>query len=99
MNIIYRDIFRAIHEGKWLAIEYRNKDEKVTRYWMGIEKIYIKEKMLSGDGLHTGEYKLSKLKVHIDRILSAKVVEGSYYPVNEKLVNDIYINPHKYLTI
>ncbi len=96
MNIIYRDIFRAIHEGKWLAIEYRNKDEKVTRYWMGIEKIYIKEKMLSGDGLHTGKYKLSNLDIHIDRILSAKVVEGSYYSVNEKLVNDIYINPHKF---
>ena len=96
MNIIYRDIFRAIHEGKWLAIEYRNKDEKITRYWMGIGDIDIKNKRMSGDGLHTGEYKLCELKPHIDRILSAKVVEGSYYPVNEKLVNDIYINPHKY---
>jgi len=25
MNQICRDIFRAIHEGKWLKIEYRNK--------------------------------------------------------------------------
>ena len=30
MNSIYRDIFRAIHEGKWISIEYKNKEEKVT---------------------------------------------------------------------
>lgn len=29
MNSICRDIFRAIHEGKWLSIEYKNKDRKV----------------------------------------------------------------------
>ncbi|MDE5939433.1 MAG: hypothetical protein K2H37_10170 [Lachnospiraceae bacterium] len=27
------------------------------------------------------------------------IIEGSYYPVNEKLVKDIYLNPHKYNTI
>lgn len=32
MNQVCRDIFRAIHEGKWLKIEYRNKAEQVTRY-------------------------------------------------------------------
>lgn len=30
MNQICRDIFRAIHEGKWLKIEYRNKAEQIT---------------------------------------------------------------------
>ena len=32
MNQVCRDIFRAIYEGKWLKIEYRNKEEQVTRY-------------------------------------------------------------------
>ena len=29
MNQICRDIFRAIHEGKWLKIEYRNKADQI----------------------------------------------------------------------
>ena len=36
MNQICRDIFRAIHEGKWLKIEYRNKADQITKYWIGI---------------------------------------------------------------
>lgn len=39
MNQICRDIFRAIHEGKWLKIEYRNKADQVTKYWIGIRDI------------------------------------------------------------
>ena len=26
MNKVCRDIFRAVHEGKWLRIEYENKE-------------------------------------------------------------------------
>ena len=59
MHKIHYDIFKAIHEGKWLKIEYRNKGE---------------------------EYKLS-----IDQIMSSEVVEGSYCPINKKLVEDIYL--------
>lgn len=39
MNAVCRDIFRAVHEGKWLSIEYRNQQEQVTRYWIGIRNI------------------------------------------------------------
>ena len=39
MNGIGRDIFKAVHEGKWLSIEYRNKSDSVTRYWIGIKEI------------------------------------------------------------
>lgn len=36
MNNVNRDIFRAIHEGKWLKIEYKNKNEQITKYWIRI---------------------------------------------------------------
>ena len=39
MNQICRDIFRAIHEGKWLKIEYRNKADQITKYWIGIRDL------------------------------------------------------------
>ena len=31
MNTVARDIFQAIHEGKWLKIEYKNKEEQTTK--------------------------------------------------------------------
>ena len=41
MNTILRDIFRAIHEGKWLSIEYRNQENQLTKYWIGIRNLDI----------------------------------------------------------
>ncbi len=96
MNGIGRDIFKAVHEGKWLSIEYRNKSESVTRYWIGIKDINIQYKSLSVLGLHLGEHKLKDLYVYIDNIVSSAVVEGTYQPINEKLVEDIAVNPSKY---
>lgn len=99
MNKIYHDIFKAIHEGKWLKIEYRNKDEQITKFWIGIRDLNIFKRTLSVDGLHLGFYTLGDYKLYIDSILSSQIVEGSYCPINEKLVEDIYINPHKYKSI
>ena len=41
MNKIHHDIFRAIHEGKWLKIEYRNKEEEITKFWSGIRDLDV----------------------------------------------------------
>jgi hypothetical protein len=35
MNV-NRDIFRSVHERKWLSVEYRNAQGETTRYWMGV---------------------------------------------------------------
>lgn len=97
MNHIYRDIFKAVHEGKWLSIEYKNKSDKITRYWIGIRDIDVRKMQLKVDGLHLGNYEVKTLpKICIDSILSSRIVEGSYNEINKKLVEDIYINPHKY---
>ena len=50
MNNIERDIFKAIHEGKWLQLEYRNKQSEITHYWFAIENIDITKHMLVGSG-------------------------------------------------
>ena len=39
MGSVTRDIFKAIHEQKCLSVEYRNKQEQVTRYWIGINDL------------------------------------------------------------
>ncbi len=99
MNAVYRDIFRAIHEGKWLSIEYRNQEDKITKYWIGIRDLDMRRRSLSVDGLHLTQYTVADLTIRIDSIQSSQVVEGSYCPVNAKLVEDIYLNPHKYKTL
>ena len=48
MNTVCRDIFRAIHENKWLSIEYKNKQEGITKYWIGIMDVNpMKRSLLS----------------------------------------------------
>lgn len=97
MNSIYRDIFKAIHEGKWLKIEYRNKENRVTKYWIGIRGLNVYKRTLKVDGLHLGKYTIDQYDyIYIDSILSSQIVEGSYCPVNVELVRDIAMNPHKY---
>jgi hypothetical protein len=97
MNQVNRDIFKAIHNGKWLAIEYKNKNDKVTKYWIGIHKLDIKNRTLQVDGLHLTEYTLKFYnRIYIDSIISTKIVEGTYQKTNSILIEDIYHNPHKY---
>ena len=97
MNTICHDIFRAIHEGKWLKIEYKNKEEQITRYWIGIRGLNPVKRTLSVDGLHLARYTTESYQnIYIDSILTSQVVEGSYCPLNDSLIRDIYLNPHKY---
>lgn len=46
MNAVFRDIFRAIHEGKWISIEYRNKEEQNTKYRIGIRDLDVRNRTL-----------------------------------------------------
>ncbi len=96
MNGICREVFRAIHEGKWLSIEYRNKDDRVTKYWIGIKDLDVRHKRLLVDGLHLTKLELAELNIFIDSIQQAAVIDGSYCPVNQELVDDIAIHPEKY---
>ncbi len=99
MNSVCKEIFRAIHEGKWLKIEYRNKNGEDTNYWIGIKSIDVGRRALRVDGLHLGRYTVEELYVYIDAIQSAIIVEGTYCEVNKRLVNDIEEYPDKYKSI
>lgn len=97
MNSIHRDIFKAIHEGKWLKIEYLNKEGKHTNYWIGIRDLDPRNKTLKVDGLHLNRCSIEGYdKIYIDSILSTEIVEGSYCPENERLIEDIALHPERY---
>jgi hypothetical protein len=99
MKSVQRDIFKAIHEGKWLSIEYKNQSGQTTKYWIGIKVIDVKQRSLLVSGLHLSQYSLCDLKIFIDSILSSAIIDGSYMEVNQRLVDDIQLNPHKYQSI
>ncbi len=84
MNRIFQSIFKAIHEGKWLSIEYRNKKNEKTCYWIAINGIHVRSRSLSVEGFHITEHTIAQLDmIYIDSILSAFVVEASYCRRNE----------------
>lgn len=99
MNDAARSIFQAIHEGKWLSIEYRNKQGQVTSFWIGVKGLDATRGRVIADGLRLKEadgYPITELPLSIDGILSACVIEGSYCDVNQALLDDIHNSPHKY---
>ena len=96
MTGVCREIFKAIHEGKWLSIEYKNQSGRITKYWIGIKSLNMRDLSLIVDGLHLGDLRVQQLKIFVSSILSATIIEGSYCEINRKLVEDIKLNPAKY---
>ena len=99
MNNISRELFRAIHEGYWLYIEYHNKKDETTRYWISIKALDPVNGKVTVEGMHLRTYEIGSFNLSIDRILSAKVVEGTYAPLQEALITDIQENPEKYYSV
>lgn len=100
MNKVARAVFRAIHEGKWLQIEYKNRSEQTTRYWIGIRNLNPREKSLAVDAMHMVQGSLDCYeKIFIESIKSADVIDGSYQEKNERLIQDIQYNAENYEAI
>lgn len=99
MDQVCRDIFQSIHEGCWLSIQYKNKGQDITSYWIAVKEIHVPRRMLIVDGFHLVRHTLRELSLYIDSILSSCVIEGSYYKKNEALVDDIRYHPEKYRTL
>lgn len=97
MDKIGKDLFRAIHEGKWLQIEYRNKQDQITKYWIGIRDLDPQDMSLSVDGLHIVKHTVAAFdRIYIDAICSSYVIEGSYQEKNQRLIRNIAEEPEKY---
>ncbi len=94
-----RDIFRSLHEGRWLSITYKNKEGGITSYWIAVKDILVSKRMLVAEGFHLVRHTLQELSVYIDSIQASAVIEGSYYQPSQRLLADIQTNPSKYQSI
>lgn len=97
MNKTAQYIFKAVHEGKWLSIEYKNKKDEITNYWIAVHGIDVKRKALRVEGFHLTMHTIREYDcIYLDSILSSAVVEASTYKIEQGLVEDIERSPEKY---
>ena len=96
LHTVGRAIFKAIHEGKWLSIEYKNQSGQITRYWIAVKSLCAETGRMRVDGMHLGKLTVQELVIYASGIRSAQVLDGSWCPVNDKLVRDILEHPRKY---
>ena len=75
MDSVSRNLFRALHEGKWLSIEYKNLSGQTTNFWGSVCGLNPRSGMVQVDGMHLHDYTVKRLFLHIDGIQSAKIVE------------------------
>ena len=68
MDSICKDIFRSIHEGCWIYVEYKNKSEECTKYWIAVRNINLQKKSLEATGLHLGDFTTKNLFLFIEKI-------------------------------
>lgn len=97
---LQHNIFKAIHEGKWLSIEYCNSKEEITKYWIAIKWVDPYKRTLHVDGFHLGKHSVQEYKyIRIDSIVSSAVIEGACYEINSKLVERIGRYPEQYESV
>ena len=99
MDSICKDIFRSIHEGCWIYIEYKNKNEECTKYWIAVRNINLQKKSLEATGLHLGDFTTKNLFLLIEKILRTRIIEGTYFKTNKDLIENIDLYPQKYKEI
>ncbi|MGI6745369.1 MAG: RecBCD enzyme subunit RecD [Firmicutes bacterium ADurb.Bin300] len=96
MDKICKDIFKAIHDGKWLSINYKNKLNKTTAYWIGIKGLNPSNREIKADGLNLKSLQICELTLYVDSIINSEIVDGSYCEINQTMIDDIRNNPIKY---
>jgi superfamily I DNA and/or RNA helicase len=97
MNETILTLSRAIKEKKWLQVTYRNQQQDVTKYWIGIKDI-LENKRLLVDSVKYGqiEQEVKELTILVESILEANLIDSTYYPNSTKLIEKIENNHLQY---
>ena len=90
MNIV-AILSRAIKQGSWVYISYKNQEGNTTHYWISILDIDPLQKTLKVNGFNDQKSTESKVfdRIYFKNILSAQVIEGTYYADHYYLVKKI----------
>src|SRR5574344_526693 len=89
-------IFRAIHEGKWLSIEYLNVNGGNTFYWICVQDLFPQSRKLQVKGLKLNTHEMASLDIFFNRIQRAEVLEGTFNCPNKNLIEKLNSTPEAY---
>jgi superfamily I DNA and/or RNA helicase len=82
-------IGKAIREGKYLSITYKNKSGEVTPFWISIQDINAKDELYVHMFNVTKDEPLLNKKIFISGIQSAEILKFSHYEVPEELIKKL----------
>lgn len=68
----------------------------MTSYWIGIKAIDTVRKMLIVDGLNVASLAMTELRLFYASIQRTELIDGSYYPLNQSLIQNIEERPSLY---
>lgn len=80
---------KAIREGKYLNITYKNKTGEVTPFWISILDINAKGELFVNIFNVTKDEPILNAKIFISSIQTAEILKFSYYDVSDKLLKKI----------
>ena len=90
MNEIVLTISESIKTGKWLDISYKNKQGEITYYWIAIQDIDLKNKILICKIFNDHKsFDCLDAYIRVNNILSAQILDFTTYDVPEQLLNKL----------
>ncbi|QOI96662.1 MAG: hypothetical protein HRU69_03780 [Flammeovirgaceae bacterium] len=82
-------IGKAIREGKYLNITYKNKSGEITPFWISIQDINANDELYVHMFNVTKDEPLLNKKIFISGIQSAEILKFSHYEVPEELIRKL----------
>jgi len=82
-------IGKAIMEGKYLNITYKNKSGEITPFWISILDITARGELFVNMFNVTKDEPLFNRKIFIASIQSAEILKFSHYDVSDQLIKKI----------
>lgn len=91
------EIAKGIKEGKWIDINYHNKNGENTQFWVAIKDIEpIKRKLTVSIFNISKSLNCLETVISYDSIVSASVLDLTTYDINDKLIDKIENNLNAY---
>jgi superfamily I DNA and/or RNA helicase len=82
-------IGKAIREGKYLNIKYKNKDGEITPFWICILDINANDELYVNMFNVTKDEPILNAKIFISSIQNAEILKFSHYDVSNELIKKI----------
>ena len=80
MENIGRVLVKSIYHNAWVKIEYRNKDNEITKYMIGINDINPFKKSIQCDCFNIAySNNTDERSIYFDSILAATICEHTYH--------------------